>query len=135
MHNPKSEFHRRSIVADRVQRRKLGIIGMYLCGIFFLLFVVVSVTLLVTGNIGVGTFLQMLLVIGDFTVCNFYLMGFSEYQRGTQPVSERDIAKQRKEERAKLFREAHGELPTSLRTWARLAASDRTSFSLLGSGN
>jgi hypothetical protein len=117
MINPETEFHRREIASVRAQRRKMGIAAMWFCGIFFLLFAAFDVTSLLDGSISIGGFLQMFLVIGGMLACSFYLMGFDEYRRGIQPVTEREVARERQRERARLFREAQGELPHSLRTW------------------
>ena len=117
--NPKSALHchRQKIAEDRASARRTGIIGMWLMSALLVAFTIFCIVLQLNKPLSLGAFLQMYLLIAVMLACLFYLMGYSEYQRGKQPITEQEVEQRRQKERAELFRQAQGELPMYYRPW------------------
>lgn len=115
--NPESEAIRQRLVQWRAFYRRAGKIVMWILGIIFVLLTISNATFVIVTRSPFVAFLLTEVYLLAGCGCMFYLMGFSEWQRGRPPVTDQEIELHRQHERAELFRQSLGHLPVIYRPW------------------
>ena len=89
--NPESALHRREIAEARASEKRMGLIGMGIMSALFVAFTIFCVVLQWKFPLPLGAFLQMYLLVTVALTCMFFLMGYTEYRRGIQPITEQEV--------------------------------------------
>src|SRR5579859_7286010 len=109
--NPESEAIRQDLAKQRAASRRSGKTAMWVLGSLSVLLTVAASVLVIAFRSPVIVFLLIEVeMLGGFGFM-FYLMGYTELQRGQRPITDREVEARRRSERAKLYRQSLGQLP------------------------